>query len=221
VIGAPRSSAESPETPESSGAILPRKVTATSNLGVISVFSALIAISTILVIPLPPPLAELTWSPPIYMALSVLAGPWPAFFSTAIGSFLGEFTNVAINGFPPIYAPGIVWARAPEALIIGWARNKAPRTIALAMVAATVFETLAFFFPDWFFYAFGLFGYGTNNTGLTSGFYAAALDFGTLVDLFYIPVAFAIIRGAAPAFKRLGFQKGGSSPLTQAEGIVR
>jgi uncharacterized membrane protein len=83
---------------------------ATRNLALIIVFSALIAVSTILAIPLPAPIAEITWAPPIYFALSVLAGPWPAFFSTALGSFIGEFYNVSYRGFPFIYAPGIVWA---------------------------------------------------------------------------------------------------------------
>ncbi len=75
----------------------------------------------------------------------------------------------------------------------------------MALVIATVYETFAFFLPDLPFYVYGLLGYGTGYLGVTSGFNAAALDFGTLVDLEYVPVAFAIIRGAVPAFKRLGF----------------
>jgi hypothetical protein len=72
------------------------------------------------------------------------------------------------------------------------------------MVIATVFETVAFFMPDWLFYAYGLFGYG-SPVNLLTGFYAALPDVFTLIDLVYIPLAFAIIRGAGPAFKRLGF----------------
>ncbi|MDV3244041.1 MAG: hypothetical protein LYZ66_02550 [Nitrososphaerales archaeon] len=174
-------------------------------LGVVVIFSALIAVGTILSIPLPFPLYEITWAPAIYMALSVLAGPLPSLAATALGSFIGESYNIATRGGPPIFIAGIVWARAPEALIISWARNRRPRTIALAMVLGTIYEALAFFFPDWLFYAYGIFGYGNDNVGITSGFYAASFDFATFLDLLYIPVAFAILRGARPAFRRLGF----------------
>ena len=178
----------------------------TRNLALIVVFSALIAVSTIFIIPLPPPIAEITWAPPIYFAMSVLAGPWPAFFSTALGSFIGEFYNVSYRGFPLIYAPGMVWARAPEAFIIGWARNKKGATLAMMMGLATVYETLAFLIPDWLFYTYGIFGYG-NPMSLTAGFYAALPDVLTMVDVIYIPISFAIIRFAKPVFQSIGFSK--------------
>ncbi|MGD0329975.1 MAG: hypothetical protein ABSB40_05955 [Nitrososphaeria archaeon] len=178
----------------------------TRNLALIIVFSALIAVSTILVIPLPAPIAEITWAPPIYFALSVLAGPWPAFFSTALGSFIGEFYNVSYRGFPFIYAPGIVWARAPEALIIGWARKKKGATLAMVMGLATVYETLAFLIPDWLFYTYGLFGY-SHPMSLTAGFYFALPDVLTMVDIIYIPISFVIIRFAKPVFQSMGFAK--------------
>jgi len=171
---------------------------------VVIVFSSLIALSTFLSIKLPQPLGEITWAPPIYMALSVLAGPWPSFAATAIGSFAGESLNVAYLGWPAIYAPGIVWARAPEALIIAWARRKGVRALVASMALATVFETLAFFFPDWLFYTYGLFQYGSPAT-VAMGFTYAASDFLTMVDLAFIPVAMILIRAARPAFRRLGY----------------
>ncbi len=182
-------------------AILPSR---SLKLSVVAVFSALIAVGTVASIQLPQPVGEITWSPPIYLALAVLAGQWVGFEATAIGSFIGEGLNVALKGFPPIYAPGIVWARAPEAFIVGWASRKSNRMLAMAMVGATVFETLAFFFPDWYFYSYGLF-YGSGSTGITPGLYAAAPDLLTMVDLAYIPVAFILTRAARPAFVRLGF----------------
>ncbi len=172
-------------------------------LGLISTFAALIAVGTILVIPLPPPLYEITWSPPVYMALSVLAGPWPALLATALGSFAGESYNIATRGGPPIFIAGIVWARAPEALIIGWARRKGWKILGITMVLATVYETIAFLIPDWVFYTYGIFGYG-SPVSVSTGFFTALPDVFTLVDLLYIPLAFGIIRGAGPAFRRLG-----------------
>ncbi len=184
-----------------------RGITAPSKvLAVIIVFSSLIAIATFLSIKIPlGSLGEITWAPPIYMALAVLAGPWPAFAATAVGSFAGESLNVAFLGWPAIYAPGIVWARAPEALIIGWARRKGTKTLAVAMAGATIFETLAFFFPDWAFYTYGLFGYGTP-AGSAQGYILASPDFLTMLDLACIPIAFVLIRVARPAFSRLGFE---------------
>jgi len=174
-------------------------------IAVIGAFSALIALGTVLSIPLPPPVFEITWSPAIYFALAVLVDRKTSFSSTAIGGFLGEAYNVAFKaGGSPIYPFGMIWARAPEVLIIAWASRKGNRALAWAMALATVFETLAFFFPDWLFYVYGLFGYSSPTT-VASGFLYASSDFFTMVDLIYIPVAFALIRATRPAFERLGF----------------
>jgi uncharacterized membrane protein len=176
-----------------------------TTLAVIAVFSALITVGTVVAIPLPFPLYEITLSPPIYLALAAMVDSYTAFDATAIGGFLGEAINISFRGGSPIYPFGMVWARAPEVFIVAWARNKGERTLAWAMAAATVFETLAFFFPDWAFYLYGLFQYG-SPTNITTAFIYAAPDFGTLVDLAFIPVAILIIRRAGPAFRRLGYE---------------
>ena len=173
-------------------------------LAVVAIFSALIAIGTIISIPLPQPLYELTWSPAIILALAVLVDSATAFDATAIGSFVGEAINVGFRGGSPIYPFGIVWARAPEVFIVAWAKQRGTKTLVLAMVAATVFETTAFFLSDWAFYTFGLFQYG-SPMDVTSAFWAASIDFATLLDLAFIPVALVLIRAARPAFGRLGF----------------
>jgi uncharacterized membrane protein len=178
-------------------------------LGVTAVFSALIAVGTMIIIPLPKPLAEITLAPAIYLSLAALSDRWTAFNATAIGSFIGETVNGALYGYPLIYSFGIVWARAPEAFIVAWAAKKGTRALALAMIGATVFETLAFYFSDAAFYAFGLFGYCTgvdNCLGFTNGLILALPDIATMADLLFIPVALAIIVRAGPAFRRLGFQ---------------
>ena len=173
-------------------------------LAVTAVFAALIAAGTMIAIPMPKPLAEITVAPAIYLALAALTDKWTAFNAIAIGSYIGETINGVSYGYPLIYSFGIVWARAPEALIVNWARSRGTKVLVLAMGAATVFETLAFFFPDWLFYAYGLFQYG-SPTDAYSAFVLAATDFGTLLDLAFIPVAFILIRAAKPAFRRLGF----------------
>ena len=176
----------------------------TTQISVVAAFSALISVSTFISIPAPNPLGEITWAPPIYMMLTVLAGTEVGFVATGIGSFVGESLGVAFKGFPAIYAPGIVWARAPEAIIIGWARKKSRRTLAAAMAGATIFETLGFFFPDWAFSSYGLFQYGPPS-GVISGLALASFDLLTLVDFIWIPVTFLLISAARPAFRRLGY----------------
>ncbi len=182
----------------------PQPPTASRRLAVVAVFAALIAVCTILAVPLPYPLYEITFAPPIYLALAVLVDSTSAFGATAIGGFLGEAINIGFRGGSPIYPFGMIWARGPEVFIVAWAKNRGGRTLVLAMAAATVFETLAFFFPDWAFYVYGLFQYG-SPTDVWTAFGYAAYDFGTLVDLAFIPVAILIVRAARPAFKRMGF----------------
>jgi hypothetical protein len=107
-------------------------------LAVIAVFAALIALGTVLSIPLPPPLFEITWSPAIYLALAALTDQWSAFSATAIGSFLGEAYNVAYKaGGSPIYPFGMVWARAPEVLIVAWASKVLPSPASSRTAAPT------------------------------------------------------------------------------------
>ena len=188
-------------------------------------FSALIAMTTaistaLLGIPLPAPLAEITFAPAIYLTLSVLFPRKVSFWSTAIGSALGEAINVLIFGSAPaafavIYIPGMVWARAPEALIMNRFRRKSTKWLAFAMVAATIYETLAFFFPDWFFYSFTFF-YGAP-TGFLAGLGLAAFDFGTLIDLIWIPVALLLIRAIRKAY---GTQFFGEEPRTSSRGLA-
>jgi uncharacterized membrane protein len=176
-------------------------------LATTAVFSALIAVCTsVLSIHLPAPLYEITTAPAVYFALSALSDKWTAFSATAIGGFIGETYNVAFfGGGSPIYPFGMIWARAPEALIIAWAAKKGTKWLAVSMVIATVYETIAFYIPDSLFYAYGLFQYG-SPAGLTGGFATAWTDVFTLLDAAYIPVALGIIYAARPAFRRLGFR---------------
>ncbi|MDA4122293.1 MAG: hypothetical protein OK456_03830 [Thaumarchaeota archaeon] len=174
-------------------------------LALASVFAAVIALGTILSIPIPPPVFEITWSPAIYLALAVLADNWTAATATGIGSFIGELYNINTKaGGSPIYPFGLVWARVPEIFIVAWGAHKGGRWLVASMVVATIFETFAFLISDGLFYSYGLFGYG-SPTNLASGFYLALPDLATLADLFWIFPALLIIRAARPSFKRLGF----------------
>ncbi len=195
--------AESAFHEQMSGKATPSKNT---RLALIAVFSALIAVCTSIIrIPLPAPLYEITLAPAIYLALAALVDKWDAFSATAIGGFVGELLNITTSGGSPIYPFGMIWARGPEVFIVAWAATRGRKTLALAMVAATVFETLAFFFPDWLFYTYGLFQYGAPTTAY-SALVLASSDFGTLLDLAFIPIALGIIAAAGPTFRRLGYR---------------
>jgi uncharacterized membrane protein len=168
----------------------------------IATFSALIAAgTTVLRIPAPPPLFEITLAPVFYLAISVLFPRRVSFWATAIGSAIGEAINVAVYGGFPIYVAGIVWARAPEALIVYRFRNGSVRMLIISMVLATIYETLAFFFPDWLFYSLALFSYSTGPQGLAGGFASAFSDLFTMVDLVWIPLAIAAIIAVRKTFR--------------------
>jgi ECF-type riboflavin transporter, S component len=183
----------------------------------IGAFSALVAVGTILSnglfgVPLPPPLTEITVAPAFYLAIAVLFSRRVSFWSTFIGSAIGETVNVLFFGGVPAaflltYVPGIILARAPEALIIHKFRQSTTRIIAMAMVVATVYETIVFFIIDWFVYSFTTF-YCTppcSSAGLTGGFLLASFDFATMVDVFWIPVSLSLVIAARRAYNRSFF----------------
>jgi uncharacterized membrane protein len=168
----------------------------------IASFSALIVVGTSVArIPLPPPVYEITLAPAFYLAISVLFPRKVSFWSIALGSAIGEAINLVVTPAPLIFIPGIIWARAPEALIIYKFREKQVQWITVAMVLATIYETIAFLVPDGFFYSYSLFSYGDAYQGLAAGFsYAFLSDIFTLVDLVWIPIALGIVAGVRKAF---------------------
>jgi hypothetical protein len=177
----------------------------TLSLAVIVVFSALIAIGTIVSIRMPKPLYEITWAPAVYLALGYLTDRRTSFSATALGSFIGELVNITFYGGGSIIYPfGMIWARGPEALIVGFSRGRSWKWIILMMILATVYETFAFYISDGLFYAYGLFGYGAPS-GLLAGFELASSDLLTMVDLIFIPISLAVIKVGKPTFARIGF----------------
>ena len=179
----------------------------------IGAFSALIAVGTILSnvlfgFPLPPPLSEITAAPVFYLAIATLFSRRVSFWSTLVGSAVGETINIFLFGEAPgafalSYVPGIVIARAPEALIVYAFRGRSLRFQALGMAVATVYETVAFFVIDWVVYSFTAFycpQTPCGSSGIFNGFVLASFDFGTLIDLVWIPLALALVVAARRAF---------------------
>ena len=180
----------------------------------IGAFSALVAVGTIISnvlfgFTLPYPLGEITAAPAFYLAIAVLFSRKVSFWSTAIGSAIGETVNIFVFGEAPsiwalTFVPGIVLARAPEVLIIHRFRDKARRILAYGMVLATIYETVVFFLIDWPAYSFTAFYCtqpGCSSSGLVQGFWLASFDFATLIDIAWIPVALILIVAAQRAFR--------------------
>src|SRR5438309_1873398 len=183
------------------------------DLARIGALSALVAVGTIISnvlfgFTLPYPLGEITAAPAFYLAIAVLFSRKVSFWSTAIGSAIGETVNIFVFGEAPsiwalTFVPGIVLARAPEVLIIHRFRDKARRILAYGMVLATVYETVVFFLIDWPVYSFTAFYCqpGCSSSGLVQGFWLASFDFATLIDIAWIPVALILIVAAQRAFR--------------------
>src|SRR5438128_9002814 len=164
------------------------------DLARIGALSALVAVGTIISnvlfgFALPYPLGEITAAPAFYLAIAVLFSGKVSFWSTAIGSAIGETMNIFVFGEAPsifalTFVPGIVLARAPEVLIIHRFREKAKRLLVFGMILATIYETVVFFLIDWPVYSFTAFYCqpGCSSSGLVQGFWLASFDFATLID---------------------------------------
>ena len=154
---------------------------ATVKLAMTAVMSALIAVTTMTAIPMPPPLSTLTFAPIIIFVVGILMGPVPALVSSAIGSGLGFLAGASIGsimvppGFMGIFLVGIVVSRGPMGATVGLLKKI---NEVAAMIAAVIVETAIFFFMDW-----GLFGLGM-----------ALITLGTLIDLIFVPIACIVLK---------------------------
>jgi uncharacterized membrane protein len=142
--------------------------------------AALIAVTTIIAIPLPPPLSTINLAPIIIFTVAILLGPAVGVTATVIGCGVGYLAGTSLGTImvPPgllyLYLFGLIVARGPMALVVGALRKQSE---VVGMVLGVFTETLIFFAID-----FALFGLGY-----------ALFDFGTLVDLIFVPITVAIL----------------------------
>jgi uncharacterized membrane protein len=155
---------------------------ASTKLALIGVMSALIAVTTTLAIPIPPPLSTITLAPIVIFVTGILMGPWIGLVASAIGSGIGFMAGATLGtilvppGYLYVFLVGIIIARAPMGFMIGFLRKV---NEVVAMANGVFIETLIFFIADW--YLFGLIG--------------ALYALGTLVDLIYVPITYGILKG--------------------------
>jgi uncharacterized membrane protein len=144
--------------------------------------AALIAVTTIIAIPLPPPLSTINLAPIAIFVVAILLGPWYGAAATAIGCGIGYLTGTSMGtimippGFIYIYLVGLIAARTPMALIAGGLRKKSEIA---GMVLAVLVETLVFFAID-----LALFGIGF-----------AIFDLAVLIDLIFVPITVGVLYG--------------------------
>ena len=151
-----------------------------------ALLSILIAVTTLMnliMIPMPPPLAEYDLSPILTYAIGILVSPINAAVIIAIAQGLGTAYKAAIYGWPAVFIPGAMIVRGLEALLISILTRLRPpaRTISrwevASMIIGVLWETLGFFIADWI-----LFGPGM-----------ATITLMTIVDAIFIPPAIAVV----------------------------
>jgi uncharacterized membrane protein len=145
-----------------------------------AIMSALIAVTTLIAIPLPPPLSTINLAPVIIFVVSILVGAGIGATATAFGCAIGYLAGTSLGtilippGFVEIYLVGLVAARTPMALTTGFLRKKSEIA---GMTLSVVVETLIFFFIDLFLFGFAI----------------AIFDFGVFIDLVSVPITLAVL----------------------------
>ena len=154
----------------------------TVRLATTSVMAALIAVTTVLAIPMPPPLSTITLAPIAIFVVGILMDPLSALVSSAIGSGLGFLAGASIGtinvppGFFSIFLVGIILARGPMGFTVGLLR-KVDEVAAMAM--GVLVETAIFFIMDWYLF----------------GFSVSLITLGTLIDLVFVSVGYLSLKG--------------------------
>lgn len=154
---------------------------------IMAVMSALIAVTTMIAIPLPPPLSTINLAPIIIFTTCILFGPIIGVSSTLIGCLIGYLAGTSTGtimippGFLYIYLFGLLAARAPMALAASALQKKSEIA---GMTLGVIIETAVFFTID-----FALFGIGF-----------AVFDLAVLIDAAFIPVTIAVLLGVRKVF---------------------
>ncbi len=155
---------------------------ASVRLALTAVMSALIAVTTVIAIPMPPPLSTLNFAPAVIFITSILMGPWIGLVAATIGSGLGFIGGASLGtiapppGFFYVFLWGIIIARGPMGFGVGALRKTNELA---AMTVGVLIETIIFFLADWYLF----------------GFEISLVTLGTLIDLIHVPIASIVLLG--------------------------
>ena len=103
----------------------------TKKVALTGVMAALIAVTTIIAIPLPPPLSTINFAPVIIFTIAILLGPVTGVTCTVIGCAIGYMAGTSLGTIlvPPgllyLYLVGLVVARGPMAAVVGVSERRA------------------------------------------------------------------------------------------------
>jgi hypothetical protein len=163
-----------------------------SRLALFAVMVAVTTVANLIVVPMPPPLAQYDLSPILIYSLAVLVSPITSGLAVGLAQGIGTLYKTMVFGWPPIFVVGAVLVRGFEAVLIsslaGIACSNRRRAVTgweiAAMVVGVVWETLGFFTADAI-----LFGVGYAMISLL-----------TIADAMFIPVAVGVVVAVRRAF---------------------
>lgn len=169
-------------------------------LALSAVLSALVAVLTFIIIPVPPPIGGFDASSILILSLPILLGAELGTIIVCTGEFVGTLFLLVAGLALPYYLPGIVAVRGPEAYIVGriarsglFGKGREGTRQLLAASLGPIWETAGFIIANYYLYY--LF-YGAETAVVAS----LALVF-TLIDLVWVIPAIAVVTAVKNGFK--------------------
>ncbi len=173
------------------------------------VLSALVAVLTFIIIPMPPPIGGFDASTILVLSLPIILGAELGTTIVCVGEFVGTMFLVAAGLGYVYYLPGIVAVRGLEAFFVGkiarsglfgsFGRTGEKIRLTLAAVVGPIWETAGFIVADYYLYY--LF------SGLTGAITASLALLTTLIDLLWVPFAIIVIATVRSAFGTIHLEK--------------
>jgi uncharacterized membrane protein len=169
-------------------------------LALSAVLSAIVAVLTFIIIPVPPPVGGFDASSILILSLPILLGAELGTIIVCVGEFVGTLFLLAAGLALPYYLPGIVAVRGPEAYIVGtiarsglFGKGRERTRQLFAATLGPIWETAGFIIANYYLYY--LF-YGPGTAVVAS----LALIF-TLIDLLWVLPAMAVVSAIRNGFK--------------------
>jgi hypothetical protein len=163
------------------------------------VLSALVAVLTFIIIPMPPPIGGFDASTILVLSLPIILGAELGTTIVCVGEFVGTMFLVAAGLGYVYYIPGIVAVRGLEAFFVGkiarsglFGRTGEKTRQVLAAVVGPIWETAGFIIANYYLYYF--------ISGLAGAIAVSIALLATLIDLLWVPFAVIVITTVRLAF---------------------
>jgi hypothetical protein len=163
------------------------------------VLSALVAVLTFIIIPMPQPIGGFDASSILVLSLPIILGAELGTIIVCVGESVGTMFLIAAGVGLPYYLPGIVAVRGVEAYLVGriarsglFGRSGENTRLIVATTIGPVWETAGFIAAN--FYLYYLF------YGLAFAIGASIALLSTLIDWLWVPFAMIVITAVKSAF---------------------